>query len=137
MDFQILETAIDPAALRRSLGHAGAGACAIFVGTVRDHNDGRSVRALEYEAHTALAGAEGRKILAEAVEKFGILAAVGVHRTGMLIKGDVAVWIGVAAEHRGAAFDACRYIIDQLKARLPIWKREHYADGTSTWINSA
>jgi len=61
----------------------------------------------------------------------------GAHRTGRLEPGDMAVWVGVVAEHRGPAFDACRFIVDQLKARVPIWKREHYAEGPSAWINPA
>ena len=133
--FWILATPIDPAALRVPLDYCGAGGCATFEGRVR--SGGGSVRALEYEAHAALAEAEGARIMAEAAGKFPILAAVGAHRTGTLAPGDLAVWIGVAAEHRGAAFEACRYIIDQLKARLPIWKKEHFSDGTAAWVNSA
>ena len=70
-------------------------------------------------------------------EKFRLIGAVGVHRIGHLQLGDLAVWVGVTAEHRGDAFDACRYIIDEAKARLPIWKKEHYANGSTVWINCA
>ena len=105
-----------------------------FEGWVRDLNEGRPVQALEYEAYVPLAEKEGARILAEAREKFSILALGCVHRVGALSLGDLAVWVGVAAEHRGEAFDACRYIIDQAKSRVPIWKRERYADGSSVWI---
>lgn len=135
--FSLSSQPIDPAELVRSLRAAEAGACATFEGWVRDHSGGRAVRALDYQAYSALAEKEGERILAEAREKFPIRAARCVHRTGSLALGDVAVWVGVAAEHRGAAFDACRYIIDQAKARIPIWKREHYADGSTEWVNAA
>jgi len=135
--FTISSDPIDPAALQKLLGDARAGACVTFEGWVRDHNEGRAVRALDYEAYGPLAEKEGERILAEARAKFPLMAAVGVHRVGALCLGDLAVWVGVSAGHRGAAFDACRYIIDEAKARLPIWKREHYADGATDWINAA
>lgn len=91
--------------------------------------------ALEYEAHGPVAVSEGEKILAEARERFGLLAASSCHRVGRLEIGDCAVWVGVSAAHRGVAFEGCRYIIDELKQRLPIWKKEHYRDGHSDWIN--
>ena len=106
-----------------------------FEGWVRNHNEGQSVQSLEYEAYVPLAETEGAKILAEARSKFALVAAACVHRVGHLHLGDAAVWVGVTAEHRGAAFEACRYIIDEAKARLPIWKREHWADGTSEWVH--
>lgn len=124
-------------ALGRELRDARAGACVTFEGWVRDHNDGRPVRALDYEAFAELAEREGERIIAEARTQFEILAVAGVHRVGALQIGDLAVWVGVVAAHRGAAFAACRYIIDEAKARLPIWKKEHYADGSSEWINCA
>ena len=135
--FTISPHPIDPAVLQKRLGDARAGACVTFEGWVRDHNEGRAVRALDYEAYGPLAEKEGERILAEARAKFPLMAAVGVHRVGALRLGDLAVWVGVSAGHRGAAFDACRYIIDEAKARLPIWKREHYADGATDWINAA
>jgi molybdopterin synthase catalytic subunit len=133
--FRISSEPIDPAALSRELRDPAAGACATFEGWVRNRNDGRMVRALDYEAYSALAEKEGQRILEEAHARFSILKAVCAHRTGALVLGDLAVWVGVAAAHRGAAFDACRYIIDQAKLRVPIWKREHYADGTAEWVN--
>lgn len=135
--FRLSATALDPEALKRSLLNAQAGACVTFEGWVRDHNEGRAVRALDYEAFTELGEKEGARIVAEAGKKFDVLAVAGVHRTGALQIGDLAVWVGVVAAHRGAAFDACRYVIDEAKARLPIWKKEHYAEGSSEWINCA
>ena len=137
MSFQITHEAIDPVAWKAELDHDSAGACATFEGWVRDNNDGESVSALEYEAHAAIASAEGDRIISEALERFEVLNACGVHRVGHLEIGDCAVWVGVSAAHRGAAFDACRYMIDELKHRVPIWKKEHYQDGPSGWINAA
>ena len=135
--FKISVQAVDVAALQATLADARAGACVTFEGWVRVRNEGQAVHALEYEAYAPLAESEGERILAEAREKFEIVAARAVHRVGHLQLGELAVWVGVTAEHRGAAFDACRYIIDEAKARLPIWKKEHYASGTTAWINCA
>src|ERR1044071_6744692 len=135
--FKISNTAIDSAALQRALTDARAGACVTFEGWVRNRNEGQPVRSLEYEAYVPLAEAEGERILAEAREKFALVAASGAHRVGHLQLGELAVWVGVTAEHRGAAFEACRYIIDEAKARLPIWKKEHYASGATASINCA
>ena len=133
-DFAIAVAAIDATALRQRLEDAGAGAVVTFEGTVRNHSAGRPVRRLAYEAFSPLAVKEGERILAEARERFAIARIACTHRTGMLAIGEVAVWVGVAAAHRGAAFDACRYVIDELKRRVPIWKKEFYADGESGWI---
>ena len=135
--FRIAATPIDAPALQRELGDVRAGACVTFEGWVRDRNEGQPVQSLEYEAYIPLATSEGEKILAEARAKFALLSAAGVHRVGHLQLGEMAVWVGVTAEHRGAAFEACRYIIDEAKARLPIWKKEHYLSGATTWINCA
>ncbi len=137
MSFKIRATALDPDALKRSLAAAAAGACVTFEGWVRDHNDGAAVVALEYEAHEAIADREGARIIAEALERFEVAAALCEHRVGKLAIGDCAVWVGVTAAHRGAAFDACRYIIDETKQRVPIWKKEHYRSGESGWVNCA
>jgi molybdopterin synthase catalytic subunit len=135
--FKISATAIDVASLERTLGDPRAGACVTFEGWVRNRNEGQPVRSLEYEAYPPLAQSEGERILAEARDKFALVGAAAVHRTGHLQLGELAVWVGVTAEHRGAAFDACRYIIDEAKARLPIWKKEHYTSGATAWINCA
>lgn len=133
-DFAIAVAAIDATALRQRLEDAGAGAVVTFEGTVRNHSAGRPVLRLAYEAFSPLAVKEGERILAEARERFAIARIACTHRTGTLAIGEVAVWVGVAAAHRGAAFDACRYVIDELKRRVPIWKKEFYADGESGWI---
>jgi molybdopterin synthase catalytic subunit len=126
---------IDPAALARSLANPAAGGYCAFEGWVRNENDGHQVRRLEYEAYEPLAVVEGEKVLAEAKEKFPCLEARCVHRVGLLEIGECAVWIGVASAHREEAFRACRYIIDEIKVRLPIWKKEHYVNGDSGWVN--
>ncbi len=126
---------IDPQALCAALRDDEAGGFASFEGWIRNHNDGHAVARLEYEAYAPVAVTEGERVLAEACERFEILHASCVHRTGMLEIGECAVWVGVSAAHRDAAFLACRYIIDQVKVRLPIWKKEHYRDGHSGWVN--
>jgi molybdopterin synthase catalytic subunit len=133
--FAISATPIDTAVLRAALSDPHAGACAVFEGWVRDHNDGRPVRGLRYEAYVELAEAEGARILDEARTRFDIVRACAVHRTGDLELGELAVWVGVAAEHRDAAFAACRWIIDEVKSRVPIWKHERYADGDASWLH--
>ncbi|ANB17910.1 molybdenum cofactor biosynthesis protein MoaE [Dokdonella koreensis] len=131
-----LDTArIDPQVQRRHLDHPSAGACVSFEGWVRDHNDGKAVLRLDYQAYGALAEHEGQAVLAEAMRRFPIRAARCVHRVGPLEIGDLAVWVGVSADHRGAAFEACHWIIDEVKRRVPIWKNEHYADGQSGWLH--
>ena len=133
--FALRPDPIDGEALRRQLqAHAAGGYCS-FEGWVREQHAGRAVNGLDYEAYDALARSEGERILDEARARFAIVDARCEHRVGSLTLGDVAVWIGVAAAHRDAAFTACRYIIDEVKRRVPIWKREHYADGDSGWIH--
>jgi molybdopterin synthase catalytic subunit len=132
--FSVCDRALEPRILERLLADAGAGAQVIFEGRVRNCNGGREVCRLEYEAHPALAAAEGNRIIEAARSRYAILHAAAAHRTGMLEVGECAVWVGVSAPHRDAAFSACRFIIDELKSRLPIWKKEHYADGYSDWV---
>ena len=133
--FHLSETPFDTGTLRAGLLDARVGAYASFEGWVRDHNDGRSVDGLRYEAYAALAQTEGERILDEAVLKFEILDAHCVHRVGDLAIGELAVWVGVTAAHRAAAFAACRFIIDEVKERVPIWKHERYADGEAGWLH--
>lgn len=137
MRFLLTSAPIDPVPLQRALADERAGACATFEGWVRNRNEGQPVQSLEYEAYPQLAEAEGDKILAEARAKFDLIGAACAHRVGHLKLGELAVWVGVTAEHRSAAFEACRYIIDEAKARLPIWKKEHYTNGATAWINCA
>jgi molybdopterin synthase catalytic subunit len=133
--FSLSAAALDIAALRRGMAHAAAGALVSFEGWVRDHNEGKAVARLEYEAYPALAWKEGERILAEAASRFGVRRIECVHRTGLLEIGDTAVWVGVCSDHRGEAFDACRWVIDQVKHRVPIWKCEHYLDGSRDWVS--
>jgi molybdopterin synthase catalytic subunit len=133
--FRFLRTPIDGAALRAVLADAGCGGYASFEGWVRDHNEGQRVRRLEYEAYEQLAVREAERIVAEAIKRFGVAHAAAAHRLGELAVGELAVWVGVSAPHRHEAFLACRYIIDEIKQRLPIWKKEHYESGDSGWVN--
>lgn len=133
--FALSDAAFDVAPLRERLLSPRAGAFASFEGWVRDHHGGRGVLGLRYEAYEALAEAEGERILAEAVQRFDIVDAACIHRTGDLAIGELAVWVGASAAHRGPAFDACRWIIDEVKSRVPIWKHERYATGETEWLH--
>lgn len=133
--FTITAERIDLTAFRNSLVDPSCGGYVQFEGWVRNHNEGQRVLQLEYEVYETLAVSEGERILAEAVERFGVERAAGVHRSGLLELNEVAVVVGVASPHRSEAFDACRFIIDQVKLRLPIWKKEHYANGQAEWVN--
>lgn len=133
--FTVLAAPLRPELLREPLDNARAGAYASFEGWVRDHNQGRAVDGLHYEAYQALAEKEGARILEEALQRFAILDARCAHRVGELAVGELAVWVGVSAEHREAAFQACRYIIDEVKLRVPIWKRERYRQGGADWLH--
>ena len=133
--FRISADSIDRDRVRASLGDTTCGACVTFEGWIRNHNDGRQVLRLEYEVYRPLAEAEGRKVVAEALERYTVEKAVCVHREGPLEIGELAVIVAAVAHHRAEAFEACRYIIDEIKHRLPIWKKEHYADGETAWVN--
>jgi molybdopterin synthase catalytic subunit len=133
--FAISEAPIDIAAVRLLMNDEDCGAYVQFEGWVRNLNEGRGVSKLEYEAYVPLAEREGLRVIEEAVRKFGLTRAVCVHRSGPLELGDCAVIVAVTAPHRDEAFSGCRYIIDEVKARLPSWKREHYADGETEWVN--
>jgi molybdopterin synthase catalytic subunit len=133
--FTFSRTPLDVSALRTALADPACGGYAAFEGWVRDHNEGQRVRHLEYEAYEALAVREAERIIAEAGARFGVAHAACAHRVGDLEVGELAVWVGVSAAHRDEAFRACRYIIDEIKHRLPIWKKEHYVGGDSGWVN--
>lgn len=133
--FRFSRTAIDVPSVRAELADPTCGGYTSFEGLVRNHNEGLSVRHLEYEAFEPLAVKEGERIIAEAMERFGIEHAACVHRIGDLAIGDMAVYVGASARHRDEAFRACRYIIDEVKHRVPIWKKEHYENGDSGWVN--
>lgn len=112
------------------------GALVVFQGRVRDHNDGREVSGLEYQAYEAMAEAELRAICEEAAQRFEVGAISAIHRVGRLELGETSVVIGVAAPHRAPCYDASRYIIEELKVRLPVWKHERYADGDASWVGA-
>jgi molybdopterin synthase catalytic subunit len=125
----------DTLGLYRLLQRPSCGACVIFEGWVRNHHEGQRVQRLEYEAFGPLAVREGERILLEARERFHVEQVRCAHRIGALAIGELAVWVGVSSHHRGECFDACRYIIDEVKRRVPIWKKEYYENGDSGWVN--
>lgn len=114
--------------------HEHTGGVVVFDGRVRTINDGKVVTSLEYEAYPALAQHEGDRIVAEALKQFDILDAKAIHRTGHLAIGDIAVWVMSAAVHRKQAFEATEYMINTIKERVPIWKKEHYQNGDAIWV---
>ena len=133
--FGISSEPIDLQAFREQLLDRSCGAYVQFDGWVRDHNEGQKVLRLEYEVYEPMAVKEGAGILAEARERFGVSNAFAIHRSGLMELSEVAVVVGVSSPHRAEAFDACRYIIDQAKVRLPIWKKEYYESGKVEWVN--
>jgi molybdopterin synthase catalytic subunit len=122
--------------VRAAVASPAAGAIALFVGTVRDHDHGREVAALSYSAHPSGA-AELHKVAEKVAASFPVRALAAVHRVGDLEIGDLAVVCAAAADHRDEAFAACRALIEDLKATVPVWKNQHYAGGESEWVNSA
>lgn len=132
----IVREPIDVNRLTREVTLDSCGAIAIFLGTVRANNDGRAVTGIEYSSYEEMAHREMTVILGEAMERFGIEAGVIEHRIGELAVGDASIAVVVAHEHRGPAMDALRYVIDETKRRAPVWKLEHYTDGTREWVNA-
>jgi molybdopterin synthase catalytic subunit len=126
---------IELSALVARVQSSGQGGIACFLGTVRDHHGGREVIRLEYSAYQPMAEAECARIVTETEARWNCTIALE-HRVGVLSIGDVAVAIAVASAHRDEAFTACRYIIEEVKRRVPIWKREFFADGTVEWVGS-
>jgi molybdopterin synthase catalytic subunit len=135
--FRIVGEPIDPNALER-IACAGDGAVVTFLGIVRGRSDdGKAVSALFYEAFEPMALSEFQTIAGDARERFGDLRLAIVHRVGLLRVGEVSIAVVAAAPHRGVAFDACRFAIEQVKRRAPIWKKEHYVDGVAQWRTNA
>ena len=132
--FSLVNQPIDITSLTANLDDPAAGAVVTFDGRVRNHNAGQAVSHLEYQAYPALAIPTGQRIIEEEAARHGLLGALAVHRTGALSIGEAAVWVGVAAAHRGPAFDAVRAIMERLKYELPIWKKETYTDGRTEWV---
>ena len=133
--FELTDQPIDSAALRDRLERPDAGACVVFEGWVRNHHAGQPVTKLEYEAFDEMARLEGDAITSEAEQEHPGCTVLCVHRTGSLPVGELAVWIGVASAHRHAAFLACRQVIEEIKRRLPVWKKEHNPSGAAEWVN--
>ncbi len=132
---ELSAVAIDPADVVAAVADAGAGGVVSFIGVVRDHDDGRAVTELEYVAHPdALAALQA--VVAAVAADLPVLAVAAVHRTGVLAVGDVAVVVAAAAAHRAEAFEATRRLIDDLKATVPIWKRQVFAAGAPEWVGS-
>jgi molybdopterin synthase catalytic subunit len=133
--FQITDQPLDFSSLRQRFADPTCGAVVAFEGLVRNHHEGQDVIRLHYQAHPILAEKEGQKILAEALKKFPVTRALAIHRTGTLEIGEPAVIVLTASSHREVAFDVNRYLIDEIKARVPIWKHEFYADGSNGWTS--
>ena len=126
---------IDHAALTEQVRRPGCGAVVTFLGTVRDLTDGRVTVALDYEAYPGMAEKQMAEIERETRERWPVGEIALVHRVGHLEIGDVSVAVAVSCPHRAQAFEACRHAIDRLKEVVPIWKKEHWADGTTEWVH--
>ena len=136
MIYRICEEEIDRRACEEAVSHSGAGAILCFAGTTRGTFEGRAVERLEYEAYEPMALGEMRAIGCELKERWpGAMVAI-VHRVGVVEVGETSVFIAVSAPHRVAAYEASRFAIDAVKARVPIWKKELYADGSSWKANA-
>lgn len=133
----IVRSPIDVGAIRADVAGPSNGAIALFLGTVRAENDGRDVDGIEYSAYDEMAVSEMTAILEEARASFAVADAVVEHRLGELAVGEVSIAVAVAAPHRAAAFDAVQFIVNETKRRAPVWKLEHYADGTREWVGAA
>jgi molybdopterin synthase catalytic subunit len=127
---------IDPAQVAAAVAGLAHGATVVFIGTVRDHASGRTVTGLDYTAYEAMAREELQRILDETEAQFPGAVVAASHRIGALDPGDVSVAVAAASAHRGLAFDAARHAIEETKLRVPIWKRERYADGGVEWVTA-
>jgi molybdopterin synthase catalytic subunit len=133
---ELVREPIDPAALLAAVEHAGAGALTTFFGAVRDVNVGRPVTGIDYDAYEPMARSELVAIASEAAARWSGARVALVHRIGTLTVGELSVGIAVAHPHRAPAFEACRFAIEEIKRRVPIWKREHYVDGAREWVDA-
>ena len=134
MSFTISTVDLDLDSLRSEVLDPAAGGFTAFEGWVRNHHEGKDVTGLSYQSYIPLAEKEGTRIIAEAMEKFDIHRATAQHRVGDLGIGGLAIYAAVSASHREPAFAACEYIVDEIKARVPIWKKEHYPSAPSEWV---
>jgi molybdopterin synthase catalytic subunit len=126
---------LDVVALQRRVEHAGAGATSVFVGNVRETHEGREVLRIDYEAYEAMAAEVLRAVADEVAGRYAGTRIAVEHRLGTLGVGEASVVIAVSHAHRGSAIEACTAMIETLKQRVPIWKREHFADGTTSWVD--
>lgn len=126
---------LDVASVYDVMGASAAGAVALFVGVVRDHDAGKKVSALAYSAHPT-AEAVLHEVVGEVIAGAPVEAVAAVHRTGELAVGDVAILVAVACAHRGEAFSLCQRIVDEIKSRAPIWKHQVFTDGTEEWVGT-
>lgn len=133
---QVTEDPLDPVALERLVADDRAGAVVTFSGNVRDHDHGRSVESLHYEAHPS-AQIELEAVAAEIADRFDVIAIAITHRVGAMEIGDAALVVSVAAAHRQEAFETCAAAVDLVKERLPVWKHQRFSDGTDEWVNCA
>jgi molybdopterin synthase catalytic subunit len=134
---QITEEPVDLAELEVLVAHDGAGAVVGFAGVIRDHDGGRSVVRLEYSAHPSAQDTLAEVLAEVASQAGGVRAVAASHRIGALMVGDAALVAAVAADHRAAAFETCAKLVDTIKARLPVWKHQFFADGSDEWVGSA
>ena len=135
MRARITRDPIDPAAVMAAVGDDRDGAALLFLGVVRNHNDGRAVSGMSYDAYVEMAESVLDDILEEAANRSGSDRLFAVHRIGALAVGEPSVAIAVSTPHRAEAYDASRYVIEQIKQRLPVWKREHYVEGGERWLD--
>ncbi len=133
---ELRETPLSVDEVQAAVADPAAGGIAIFAGAVRDHDHGRGVTELSYSAHPS-AAAQLRQVAEQIAARYDVRAVAAVHRVGDLAIGDLAVVVAVSSGHRATAFDACRALIDELKATVPIWKHQRFAGGDSEWVNNA
>ncbi|MDA1080502.1 MAG: molybdenum cofactor biosynthesis protein MoaE [Gemmatimonadetes bacterium] len=133
----VVDRALNPAALEAEVADPGSGATSVFIGTVRDSHAGRSVTGIEYSAYTTMAERELAAIATEATERTGVASLVVEHRIGALAVGEASVVIALSHAHRAEALAATSFVIEELKRRVPIWKREMYTDGTREWVHAS
>lgn len=137
MHTRVTRDVIEPQSILALVGSPADGAAVLFLGTVREQNDGRAVTGMRYDAYAEMAEPVLHEIAAEAAARAGSDRIAVVHRVGDLTIGEVSVAIAVSSPHREESFDAARYVIEQIKQRLPVWKHEHYIDGNAQWLEGA
>jgi molybdopterin synthase catalytic subunit len=133
----VVSTPIEPSEVLARVGSREDGATLLFLGVVRDHADGRAVSGMRYDAYREMAEVVLGEVAAEAVQRLGTDRVAVVHRIGELKVGDVSVAVAVSSPHRAESYDVSRYVIEEIKRRLPVWKKELYADGEARWVDGA